>query len=430
MRADPEYPVVDADDPDLDESGNGSLVQSVQRALRIVRLFDSGHPEWSAAELTRRSGLRRTTAFRLIRTLEAGDLITLNPGTGKYSLGPAVYQLAYVWIAQASLARMAAPHLERLADATDESVGLWVWNGDGPLCVAHSPSPRPFKFLMYVGQGFTDMWRTPIARCSSPSGPRRGESRRSASPSPALTAFTITDRDRYADELRRVAAKGWPTTFRSSNGGSCAMAVPVRDYSGEVRASLFAGGVRGQVRSHRGPPLRASAQAGRSSPVLRVGLQRARGRHRAGSSVTLCVRWMGVDMGECLMDVTPRRPHLLVGDTTKALGQPEKAADRDRKWWQVVERYGSLPVVLERHKSELLDYVFDGEPEAGTVFLDVEQEYLALADGAHEALAVPARARRRVVGRDCGQDEPGPYRRFERVPVPGEARTCFSISTA
>jgi FMN phosphatase YigB (HAD superfamily) len=53
----------------------------------------------------------------------------------------------------------------------------------------------------------------------------------------------------------------------------------------------------------------------------------------------------------------------------------------------VVERYGSLPVVLERHKVELLDYVFDGEPEAGTVFLDVEQEYLKLADGAHEALA-------------------------------------------
>jgi phosphoglycolate phosphatase-like HAD superfamily hydrolase len=96
---------------------------------------------------------------------------------------------------------------------------------------------------------------------------------------------------------------------------------------------------------------------------------------------------MGVDMGECLMDVTPRRPHLLVGDTTKVLGQPEKAAERYRKWWQVVERYGSLPVVLERHKLDLLDYVFDGDPEAGTVFLDVEQEYLALADGAHEALA-------------------------------------------
>ncbi len=54
------------------------------------------------------------------------------------------------------MARIASPHLERLAEATDESVGLTVWNHDGPLCVAHSPSPRPFKFLMYVGQVFTD----------------------------------------------------------------------------------------------------------------------------------------------------------------------------------------------------------------------------------------------------------------------------------
>jgi len=102
--------------------------------------------------------------------------------------------------------------------------------------------------------------------------------------------------------------------------------------------------------------------------------------------MTLDVKWMGVDMGECHMDVTPRRGHLLTGDTTKLLGRPELSATRCHRWWVMVEKYGSLPVVLERHKLELLSYVFDEDPTAGDAFLEVEQEYLRLAEVAHQAL--------------------------------------------
>jgi DNA-binding IclR family transcriptional regulator len=148
---------VSADEADLDESDAGSLVKAVQRALRIVRLFDSQHPEWTPSELGRQSGLRRTTAFRLMKTLESEGVISLNEVTGRYSLGPAVFQLAYVWISQAALARVALPHLERVTAVTGETSNLMVWNDGGPLCVAHSPSPRPFKLMMSVGQRFTDL---------------------------------------------------------------------------------------------------------------------------------------------------------------------------------------------------------------------------------------------------------------------------------
>jgi len=237
VQEDATHPEGDPDDGDLEESESGSLVQAVQRALRIVRLFDSAHQEWSAAELTRRSGLRRTTALRLIRTLEAEHLLAINPANGKYSLGPSVFQLAYVWIGQASLARIASPYLERLADATDESVGLTVWNGDGPLCVAHSPSPRPFKFLMYVGQAFADVANA-HSKVLLAFGPEERRNRMLGKPLPALTAFTITDPERYAAELARVVKEGVAHDLQEQQKGVCALAVPVWDFSGEVRASL------------------------------------------------------------------------------------------------------------------------------------------------------------------------------------------------
>lgn len=225
------------DEVDLEDSGTGSLVQAVQRAFRIVRLFDFERPEWIPSELARCSGLRRTTALRLIRTLEAEGILSFSENTGKYSLGPSVFQLAYVWIADAALARIATPHLERLADATDESVGLTVWNADGPLCVAHSPSPRPFKFLMYVGQTFTDLANA-HTKVLLAFGPEERRVKALARRLEQRTPFTIVDPERYADELRKIAVEGIAYDLQEQQLGVCALAVPVRDFSGEVRASL------------------------------------------------------------------------------------------------------------------------------------------------------------------------------------------------
>ncbi|MFH0915405.1 MAG: IclR family transcriptional regulator [bacterium] len=226
-----------AEEIDRDESDGGSLVKAVQRAMRIVRLFDSQHPEWTPSDLGKRSGLRRTTAYRLMNTLEAEGVISLSEQTGKYSLGPAVFQLAYVWISQAALARIAVPHLERLTSATGETSNLMVWNGDGPLCVAHSPSPRPFKLMMSVGQKSTDLANadSKVHLAFGPEERRRECLRRQLEP---LTPFTVTDPERLEAELQRVTREGLAYDIQEQQLGVCAVSAPVRDFSNEVRASL------------------------------------------------------------------------------------------------------------------------------------------------------------------------------------------------
>lgn len=225
------------DEKDADESGGASLIKAVHRAMRIVRLFDSGHQEWSASELIAQSGLRKTTAFRFIKTLEAEGIICVNGPTGKYSLGPAVFQMAYVWISQAGLARIATPHLNRLTAVTDETSNLMVWNGDGPLCVAHSPSPRPFKIMMSVGQTFPDVANAD-AKVLLAFGPEDTRVERLSRRIEPLTPFTITDPERLASELRSVARRGLAYDVQEQQLGVCAISVPVWDFTGEVRASM------------------------------------------------------------------------------------------------------------------------------------------------------------------------------------------------
>ncbi len=239
MKQDPEdaEAAISIDDGEPDQTDGGSLVKAVQRALRIVCLFDSRHPEWTPSDLGRESGLRRTTAFRLMKTLESEGVIRLNPETGKYSLGPAVFQLAYVWISEAALARIATPHLARVTSVTGETCNLMVWNGDGPLCVAHSPSPRPFKLMMSVGDKFTDLANSDskVLVAFGPEERRRECLRR---PLEALTPFTVTDPERLASELRRVANEGLAYDVQEQQLGVCAISAPVWGFTGELRASL------------------------------------------------------------------------------------------------------------------------------------------------------------------------------------------------
>jgi DNA-binding IclR family transcriptional regulator len=239
MTQDPTDPraEVAAEETDLDEADAGALVKAVQRALRIVGLFDSGHPEWTPSELARRSGLRRTTAFRIMKTLEVEGVIALGERTGKYSLGPAVFQLAYVWISEAALARIALPHLERLTAVTGETSNLMVWNGDGPLCVAHSSSPRPFKIMMSVGQKFTDLANSD-SRVLLAFGPEERRVECLRRPLEPLTPFTVTDAERLAAELRRVAREGLAYDVQEQQLGVCAIGAPVWDFTNEVRASM------------------------------------------------------------------------------------------------------------------------------------------------------------------------------------------------
>jgi DNA-binding IclR family transcriptional regulator len=239
MKQDPEDAdaVVSADEADLDETGAGSLVKAVQRALRIVRLFDSQHPEWTPSELGRQSGLRRTTAFRLMKTLESEGMIALSENTGKYSLGPTVFQFAYAWISQTALARIAVAHLQRVTSVTGETSNLMVWNGDGPLCVAHSPSPRPFKLMMSVGDKFNDMANAD-SKVLVALGPEDRRTECLGRPIQPLTPFTITDQERLRAELRRVMNEGLAYDIQEQQLGVCAISAPVWDFTGEVRASM------------------------------------------------------------------------------------------------------------------------------------------------------------------------------------------------
>lgn len=223
-------------DAEKSSAGSTSPVQAVQRSMAVLMSFDADHREWTLAELTKHLGLRRTTVFRLLKTLQGERLVEMNE-EGKYVLGPAVFKFAYMWIAEAELARVAMPHLERLTAATEETSVLVVWRGDAPICIAQFLTPQYFRPRLAIGRAFNDLANTD-AKILVAFGPKERREAALRQPLERLTPFTITDPDRVAEELDRVVREGVAFDLQEQNLGVCAVGVPVWDFSGELRASL------------------------------------------------------------------------------------------------------------------------------------------------------------------------------------------------
>lgn len=98
------------------------------------------------------------------------------------------------------------------------------------------------------------------------------------------------------------------------------------------------------------------------------------------------LKWMGFDFGQCLMDPSGLRNHLVIGDVCKELGEPERIDERIHKYRILKEKFGNYSIIKEGHRDLIMSYVFDGIEEVKEIFSQKEQEHLIMGSGLKEAL--------------------------------------------
>src|SRR3954468_13724264 len=92
-------------------------VQSVARAAELLKaLGDGGAAEATVFDLADRCGLNRSTAWRILATLEESGLVERDPRTGLYGVGYALVALAAP-AGHEPLRPRAPPLLRALAEA-------------------------------------------------------------------------------------------------------------------------------------------------------------------------------------------------------------------------------------------------------------------------------------------------------------------------
>jgi len=98
-------------------------VAAVNRALTVVTTLEAAGEPLSLAELSRRTGLYKSTLLRLIGSLEQFALVVSQPQK-KYGLGPLALRLGRAFEATNSLRGQLMPALERLVEQGTESASF------------------------------------------------------------------------------------------------------------------------------------------------------------------------------------------------------------------------------------------------------------------------------------------------------------------
>jgi DNA-binding IclR family transcriptional regulator len=120
--------------PDGEQIERGT--QSTDRATLILRLVAARHAAGvTLATLVRRSGLNRTTAYRIASSLQRAGLIERDPETHLYRLGVEAMALGLASMHRPPLARIYTPAMRALAESTGEHVFLVVRAGDYSQCI-------------------------------------------------------------------------------------------------------------------------------------------------------------------------------------------------------------------------------------------------------------------------------------------------------
>lgn len=108
-------------------------VNSVERALVLLDCFTIASPQLTLTELAVSAGLHKTTAYRLLNSLERMNYV-VRQSDGLYSLGPRVLYLGSLYSRTFQLETLVQPILQELCSATGESVSYYVLSGNSRLC--------------------------------------------------------------------------------------------------------------------------------------------------------------------------------------------------------------------------------------------------------------------------------------------------------
>ena len=219
---------------------DAAVIQSVDRAVAILDVLAA--EGWKAgAEVARELGVHRSTALRLLATLERHGLVERDQRTAKYRLGGRLVQLASAVRGEADLRTAARPVCEALARSLGETVTLDVLAGDEILPVEQATGSTSVVSVNWLGT------RSP-AHCTASGkiilalAPEAVRARYLARPLERRAPNTIVNRAELEAQLNGARATGYARTDEELEVGLSAIAAPVRAPGGEVVGAIDVSG--------------------------------------------------------------------------------------------------------------------------------------------------------------------------------------------
>ena len=213
------------------------MIQSVERAAAILAVLGSGTPRLGVTEIAERVGLAKPTVFGLLRTLVKHDLVTQDPFTGKYSLGPGVLQLGNAYLDGSELRARSLLWAESLAQRANEAVWVATLSGTRVIVLHHVFRPDNTVQILEVGAAIP--WHAcALGHAIVAHLPAQEFAHVIAAERAPLTGRTRTTRAALGQALAQVRRRGYALENQEATVGDAGIAAPIVSREGTVSGAI------------------------------------------------------------------------------------------------------------------------------------------------------------------------------------------------
>ena len=236
---------------DRSTAARGGQVQSLQRALRILRVLAESHEGLGLRDIAEIVGLPPSTVHRLLTTLESDRFVRFDANEAVWQVGVQAFVVGSAFARNRDLLRIARPHMRGLVDACGETANLYIEDGGEAVCIGQVESRHFVRAIARPGGRVrmhcsaagkvllahrSEAELAEILRC-------HGLGR--------LTEHSIDRPAALRDHLAEVRRRGYAIDDEETAQGVRCVAAPIRDESGAVVAALSVSGPKSRLEDGR-----------------------------------------------------------------------------------------------------------------------------------------------------------------------------------
>lgn len=218
------------------------MVKSVDRALTIIQLVSKRKEGLGVTELAALLEINKSSVFKLLSTLVHHGFIEQDTETKRYRLGYKYLELSSILLESIDLRSQASPFLKELEQLTNEVIHLVVYDQGEAVYIEKLEGNETLRTHSQIGRRApihcTSVGKAILAHLSE------GEvhSILDKHGLPKHTDHTITDKEKFLEELKKVNREGYAVEIEENEVGISCIAVPIFDHRGRITAAVSISG--------------------------------------------------------------------------------------------------------------------------------------------------------------------------------------------
>jgi IclR family KDG regulon transcriptional repressor len=213
-------------------------IRAIDRAVHILQSFSLGQPELTLGELAERAWLSKSTAFRILQTLERHRFIAYNPTANRYTLGIKLFELGGIVFATLKFRSVAAPFLDRLYQKGECTVLAAMLESGELLYIDQRERKASSRLTPEIGRRrpphFGMLGKTLMAYLPD----EEVDELLKRYPLEKIAPRAVVNPQIFKKHLKEIRARGYTFEDNEAVVGMVGIAAPVRNHLGEVVAAV------------------------------------------------------------------------------------------------------------------------------------------------------------------------------------------------